>query len=266
MKIFASKCKIMSYHNLQRYFNFIESYKDYSKIKNKTESHHIYPKSIFPEYDQTEYLVNLPLRAHYIAHYMLALSIGSKMWSAFQLMGRIKKHKSWQYKKFKEQALIYNRDPEKCLKISKSVKALWDDPVYRKMQSENKKGKVVSEYTRQKISNSLTGLKKPEGFGVGRVLNLESKIKISKSKIGIKNPSVKPITIYKDDDTPFVTVLVKFNEVCRELGIPTSLYHTLKSKERLYCHKMRRCDITLMINKGNYKYKGWYAKYAKLNS
>jgi regulator of PEP synthase PpsR (kinase-PPPase family) len=79
MNIFESKFEIKSHHHLNRYFKLLSNYLDHPKIKYVTESHHIYPKKYFPEYDSADYLVNLPKRVHFIAHHMLALAIGSTM-------------------------------------------------------------------------------------------------------------------------------------------------------------------------------------------
>lgn len=133
------KIIIKSQHTLERYLKFIDKYISNPKIKHITECHHILPKIYFPEFEKNKWnKVNLPKRAHYIAHYMLAIAIGGKMWPSFQLMGRIKKHKSRHYEKFKTAAQLYNSDPIKKSKISKTVKTLWDDEEYRLKQEESR--------------------------------------------------------------------------------------------------------------------------------
>lgn len=81
IEIFKSK----GYENnrwLNRYIKFVLRFKLDIQI-NKTQKHHILPKSLFPEYsDLTTNKWNesiLPIRAHIITHYMLAKSIGGKM-------------------------------------------------------------------------------------------------------------------------------------------------------------------------------------------
>ena len=86
----------------------------HKKVKYETEAHHIHPTCYFPELiTDDSNIVNLPKRAHFIAHKMLAFAIGGKMWRAFQLMGRIKNHNSRHYVYFKEQAAIENSCPIK---------------------------------------------------------------------------------------------------------------------------------------------------------
>ena len=56
-------------HYLARYVNFIETR---NEAKGRTESHHILPKSLFPEYENVnQNLVNLTPREHYLAHMLL---------------------------------------------------------------------------------------------------------------------------------------------------------------------------------------------------
>lgn len=128
--------KIKSEHQLNRYLKFVLSYKNHTKVKYETERHHILPKIYFDEFRESDWnLVNLPKRAHYIAHYMLALAIGGKMWQSFQLMGRIKKHKSRYYEIFKKDAQKYNNDLIKKSKTAKTVKKLWENEEYRLKQN-----------------------------------------------------------------------------------------------------------------------------------
>jgi hypothetical protein len=263
MNIFESKFEIKSHHHLNRYFKLLSNYLDHPKIKYVTESHHIYPKKYFPEYDSADYLVNLPKRVHFIAHHMLARAIGSTMWQSFQLMGRIKKHKSRHYAEFKEAASVYNNCPEKVAKISKSVKKLWEDPEYRAHQVKRKKEYVFSDEHRDNISKAIIDKKKPEGFKLGSKYTKEHKLNISKSKLGYKNPNTVPLTIYTANNIPILTILFGFREYCKELKLPTALYKTYKNNTRLYDYDMRKCDISKLTNEGKYQYKGWYARLAK---
>lgn len=152
------------------------------------------------------------------------------------------------------------------IKISKTVKNLWKNEAYRKHQISKKQGKTISIEQRNKISASMKGVKKPDGFRVGLKHSTETKLKLSKSKIGYNNPSVKPITLFNDKGEPFLSILFKAVEECRELKIPTSIVSTAKNNTFLYDYSMRKSDITKLKNEGKYKYKGYFAKYATTDS
>lgn len=264
---FKTKFEIKSEHHLRRYFKFLLNYKDNKRVKYKTEAHHIYPKKYFKEFDNKQYIINLPTRAHYIAHYMLALAIGGPMWQSFQLMGRVKKHKSRHYAEFKTAANVYNNCPIKCAAISNSVKQLWTNESYRSNQINKKKEYVYTDEHRKNISDTLVGIKKPEGFGVGRIHSAKTIQKLSTAKIGLLNPSIKPKTIYDDNDVPIVTILTKFNEMCDELGFPRSLLFTYRDNNTLYDSiDTRECTINKLKNNGNYRFKGWYTRLAKMQA
>lgn len=260
---FITKFEIKSEHHLRRYFKFLLNYKDNKSVKYKTEAHHIYPKKYFKEFDNKQYIINLPTRAHYIAHYMLALAIGGPMWQSFQLMGRVKKHKSRHYAEFKTTANVYNNCPIKCAAISNSVKQLWANESYRSNQINKKKEYVYTDEHRKNISDALVGTKKPEGFRVGSKHSDETIQKLSDAKTGLLNPSIKPKTIYNNKGEPIVTVLVKFRDVCNELGFPPSLLDTYKNNNTLYdSPDIRSCAVSKLKNNGKYKFKGWYVRLA----
>lgn len=92
---FTGKCTNINYHYLNRYLYFIHRYKTDSK---PYEKHHILPQAIFPEFKcESDNIILLPLRVHYLAHYMLAKAIGGKMWFAFRLMYNTTKYNSKLY-------------------------------------------------------------------------------------------------------------------------------------------------------------------------
>lgn len=251
----------INHFHLIRYLKFVEFYKNNIRAKYKTEAHHILPKEYFPEFENlTENkwnCVNLPLRAHFIAHWMLARAIGGKMWRSFQLMGRIKKHKSRHYSKFRLVAAEYNNEPEKVDKISKSVTKLWEDPEYRKRQSDSHKGYKPTEQQNRLISESLSGRKKPEGFGMGRIMSEDVKSKSSKSHILVRYNKKRPRTVYTADGVPVVTIFFDYYKELKKMGLPTSLTDTYKNNSTLYENYRQN---TLLINKGLYDYKGYYMR------
>jgi len=256
--------EIRSEFNLRRYLRFVELFKYNIKEKYKTESHHILPVCYFPEFEHCNWnRVNLPKRAHFIAHRMLAYAIGGKMWQAFQLMGRIKSHNSRDYKYFKEEAQRQNSCPIKRSELSKTITELWKNEEYRQLQIDSHKGYVLTPEHIQKISDSLIGRKKPEGFRVGLKLSEETKLKLSLAKIGLKNPSIKPITIFNNFGECQFTIIFSPAVVLKDMNLPTSLVETAKNLTKLYDNDMRPCDISKLKNAGKYKFKGWYARYSK---
>jgi hypothetical protein len=143
------KFDIFSNIVLYRYLQFIQFYIDNPVDADIIcENHHILPKSIFPNFEiNPENLVRLPLRSHYLAHWMLAKILSGKMWQAFQLMGRVHKHNSAAFETLKLQNLEHNQCPTIKAKISKSIKKLWEDPEYRKRQSSIQRGIKNSRFT-----------------------------------------------------------------------------------------------------------------------
>lgn len=82
---FKNKCTYIDLFWINRYIKFISIFKLDKSIKNKTHIHHILPKSIFNEYSNLNYhkwnSCILSIRAHIIAHYMLAKALGGNMWT-----------------------------------------------------------------------------------------------------------------------------------------------------------------------------------------
>lgn len=85
------KSKSHNTHYLKRYIKFIEGCKN-QQTNEFMEAHHILPKSkdMFPEYKSfkkyPENKINLTLRQHYIAHYLLWKTFGHSQAQAFKLM------------------------------------------------------------------------------------------------------------------------------------------------------------------------------------
>lgn len=81
---------IKNIHWLNRYIKFIEEFKLGDELTGKTHNHHILPRSLYPEYADLKTNVwnkaILPIRAHLIAHYMLAKALGGNMWFAYNNM------------------------------------------------------------------------------------------------------------------------------------------------------------------------------------
>ena len=121
-------------HHIKRYINFINKCLDKNKNLSDdiyTETHHILPKSLFPEYKNLKHNpwngIKLTYRQHYIAHFILAKIYGKGMWLAFYFM-ILKSEEKISSRLFEINKINYknyiiekNKNPEQRKKISKSI-------------------------------------------------------------------------------------------------------------------------------------------------
>jgi len=251
---------IKSEFYIKRYIKFINAFGGV-RYGNNTEYHHILPKAYFKQYEYSSWnIIELDVRVHYVAHMLLAKAVGGKMIQAFQLMGRFKKHTSTMFAMFKKYAKPLS--PEVNAQISKSVTKLWEDPEYRKRQSEAHKGYVQSQEARDKVSKANRGKKKPEGFRVGARASEETREKLSKAKMGIRPGTKVPLTLYNADGVPVLTIIGAVESTLRELGLPSSLLSAYRNGGKVY-DNLRGCDISKLMNLGLYqKYADWYLQKA----
>lgn len=132
-----------------------------------TENHHILPKSknFWPEYKSfSKHPWNksvLTARQHFIAHWMLSKALGGVMWYALNNM--MYAHNE-NHERFKT----------KSSKLYESV---------RLEVSQLNSSRIITDDTRQKVSNNTTGTKNPR-YGI--TLGDETKQKISSSLLGHK--------------------------------------------------------------------------------
>lgn len=154
-----------------RYIKFIEYCRKHPP-QNYKETHHILPKSLGGENDQTN-LIKLTARQHFIAHWMLwKIYRNHKMTLAFWSMRMIKgdrdfKINSKTYQLLKEEHSLIQSEH---MKLNNPMKNLLTSDKIRK----HRLGKSLSEETKQKISESTKGRPKSE----------ETKRKMSESSKG----------------------------------------------------------------------------------
>lgn len=123
------------------------------KVKNKTELHHILPKSIFKEFKNLSKNkwngVHLSFYDHCLAHYYLACTGNYKLLKAFKAMCSIKTHKL----KDSELKFILKMYESKKDEISNAVsnrmKEKWSESEYRISQSQANK----NSWTAERIKN-----------------------------------------------------------------------------------------------------------------
>lgn len=204
-----------SIHYLKRYIKFIEMC-ELADSKNY-ERHHILPKgkNYFPEYksfkDFPWNLKKLSFRQHYIAHKILAFALNKTMWSALRKMQYknneliVKNSRDFEMVKEKLKSYkgtshhnygrVHTDESKKKMSIARSGenncmfgkihpnrgKKIHSKEFIERMsqtgEAHPKYGKKESEYTRQKKSDSMTGLKKTK----------EHSEKIKNALLGVKH-------------------------------------------------------------------------------
>lgn len=164
------KSKQHNPHYLNRYWKFIKYCRNVNLTKTLAElgyveEHHICPKAktMFPEFRDLRKnkwnMIILTYEQHIIAHHMLAKTYGGGQLLAFNLMintksGKVKCLKI--LKVLKEAATEYRRTLMLGNSWNKGKKA---SPETLIKMSDSQKGKIPTEETRLKISETLTGVK-----------------------------------------------------------------------------------------------------------
>jgi len=153
-------------------------------LKGLTESHHILTRSIFPKYKSQKWnIINLPVKAHYLAHYFLFKSISHRSCVyAFNQMRRVSKSSN------KLNCRLYAAVKEK----------------FSQLISEHNSSRVHSEQEKRRRSKTMSGTntyrneitgelkrykvgQEPQGwvcFQTGRAKSKKSKEKLSNKMQG----------------------------------------------------------------------------------
>lgn len=162
-----------------------------------TETHHILPKSLFPEYaNDPANLVILTAQEHMVAHLLLAKIYGGKMIYAASSMSKDGKHGNKQYAWLKEQLSRFlsesrmgANNPMYGKKASDETRKKMSES--RKGKPSHRKGKTVSDETKEKMR--LANLGEKNGF-YGKFHSDATKKIISEAKKG-QESSKKGITL-----------------------------------------------------------------------
>jgi hypothetical protein len=164
----------MDYQKL--YDKIIQRAKQRDYIEGYCEKHHIVPRCMGGTNDESN-LVKLTAREHFICHWLLArIENSPKLWFAFSMMCRVKNSN---HKRHTPSSRAYNEAKYKIAQIRKGKPR--SEETRNKISAANK-GRKRTQSEIENISRKLTGLKRSE----------ETKIKISISKIGDKNPTKNP--------------------------------------------------------------------------
>lgn len=176
---------------LGEYISFIENY--ISPESGYTEGHHIFPRSLFPEYkDSTWNIIQLKAEDHFKVHYLLAKALGGRMWYALSMMCYTDKDGERDYE---VEAKIYkelNEERSKILSIEMSGEG---NPMYGSCRSGELApmfGKRHSEEAKQKISEKAKKRFEDEDYKAkyigknnpmyGKVHSEEAKLKMKASQ------------------------------------------------------------------------------------
>ena len=161
----AVEHKFINCELLSEYFDLFKN-----EYKGKGEKHHIFPKSMFPEYKTSRWnLVNLSQEDHLKAHEILIQIVANKkdwhrMVCAYNLLAKSHRVKTSEF-----------------LELMRVANTGDNNPMYGKRGELNPNfGKPLSEERRKNISESLKGEKHPQ-FGIKRSKqfcdNLSAKLK-----------------------------------------------------------------------------------------
>lgn len=156
-------------HHWKRYLRFIGSR---NKSSGYVERHHIYPRSMFPQKaNDSDNIIALTAREHFIAHWMLHKAFGGKMTQAFMYMKAGDTNRYWNLN-------------------SRSYKQLREE--FGRIWSEKKTGKKMSDEARRNMSIGRTGIPLSEAHRAnigagnkGKVVSQETCKRISEARKGI---------------------------------------------------------------------------------
>lgn len=162
-----------------RYFKLIEYLKNIDCTDKYCENHHILPRSLFPEYVDSEWnLVRIPARWHYLLHFILAKAVGGKMWFAFNNMLRV-------LTKSQRRGILYERSRIYIGKqISQMNSGRKKSAAEIQKMSERRKGIPLSEETKQKMRKPKTNKENYKKY----VKTEEHRRNLSKSQKGKPKP------------------------------------------------------------------------------
>lgn len=249
---------------LERYFKFVKLYNNYPKSIH-TETHHILPKSLYPEYKNSKWnLVHLPFRAHHIAHWLLAKAIGGRMWYAYYAMsnknlssGKLRKLNSVLYEKSRiEFRIKHSNWHNECVEGIANKDRIGQKTRKTKLKKDgyhkeiaNRSAKTMKE-TIQSNGKSIAQNRSERAAKKTRELGLLN---------GRNNPLAKVIQVFDENDILKYEFNGDFFARSKELNLPTRALKSsyLNNSKPIYQSK---CGATVAKNKGFENYIGWYAK------
>ena len=218
---------MINLHYLKRYLKFCASFKDYEKVIGKTECHHIIPRSSGGNNDIIN-IIHLPIKAHILAHEILAKAIPNKNnLLAFRMMCLMKPNGDSDRKPSLRQIALL-REMSARLIVGEN------HPMYGQQMSDESKAKM-----------SLAKIGKPSPR-LGSKMSISAKEKLSNTlkeiyKDPYKHPRVDK-TIYHfihDNGTIYMGTII-------------GMTHFLYKEDNLVSQKLK------LVQKGlRQQHKGW---------
>ncbi len=270
-KYIYQKITTVKYYDVRFIKRYITLINNYSLIQNDIinnyEIHHILPKSLFPD-DKTnsDNLIKLPHKAHYIAHYFLSKIYKDKMIYAFNLMcnkniknNRIKKYNKFVYNSNKE---LFSKNHSEWHKLEPNNDGISNSILIG--QKTKKTKNLISEnyYTEisQKSAETMKNTIQENGLTIAQNRSLKSAetIKQNNSLKGAKSANAKVIQVYNNLDELQYEFFGDFFSKSKELGLPTRAFKSSynNNSKPIYTTK---CGMSVAHNNGYSEYIGWYA-------
>jgi len=253
---------VVSKRHLLRYLKFV---KHYANVERNcvTERHHVLPKSLYPEFAKDEWnLVDLPLRVHFISHWMLAKALGGKMWYAFYAMcnkntknGRLEKYNS----------VMYETSKRKFSQVHAEWHNQLTDGIQNKklVGAKTKETKLKTPGYYQKISKksakTMTSIIQENGLTIAQNRSLKSAKTTRDTGVlkGSNNANSNVIKVYDSNGELQHTFFGDFTEKTKTLKLPTTaLKKSYRTGTKIYQSKTGK---TIANKSGFQKFIGWYA-------
>jgi len=263
--IFEENSTIKSKLHFDRYIRFVDSYikKDLVKPvpnRGEFELHHILPKNMFPEYEhETWNHTIMPLKAHYLAHYLLFKAIDHKsLVYAFNQMKRVCLRLGNPNCRLYESVRL-----EFAVLIGKNNTGLIRSDEFCKDVSERFRGKnnYRNENTGE-IKSFVVG-QQPEGwitFQTGRVRTSESKenmASIMSGRIWQYNEETKEIKFEKTLLDGFKPGYAPWTDVSCDILKTYSWIHNTETQENIRIDISNGIPEGFVLGRGKYNNAGF---------
>lgn len=211
------KLNSLSWKTKEFYTRYVELIDSVRETTGYTESHHILPKSLFPEFEKdTQNIVELTPSEHYLAHKYLALGTEVKeMMFSFHMLKTTRKENNAlndeEYNTFKERfRQVLSENAKKQAKFTKEFNSQmsqrrWNKPDSSKVQSDFMKmnNPMFSLETARKISKIKTGVSNVKIMGMNNGMN---KPEVAAKFKGCLNVNYKGYFVNSKTDVKFTTV------------------------------------------------------------
>ena len=269
-----SDIKIKSKEKLEQYIDYCIKNNQKERIKCKTSYHHILPKSLFPLYSKLKENpwngTHLLYSEHYYVHWLITESIDDYgQLHAFVAMhnkdiknGRIEEKdlipKDEFQEKMEERGNKYREWYNKIIIVDGFETTNGTLLAKRISETKREKPSFMSEEMKTHLSIINTGVKNAF-YGKKHSEVTKNKWNRKGTQVGDKNHNSKIIHIYDNENILRYICEGNFLEVCKSNGLPAKLGTSYRDNGKPIYLDVPNSTISMLINKGFYQYKGWYA-------